>query len=233
MFARHGILEVLRSDNGPQFASKEFADFAKAYGFQHITSSPKYPQSNGQAERMVQTIKAMLKRPGDPQLAMLSYRATPLPWCGLSPAELCMGRKIRSTVPQIQSLLTPNWPYLSAFKKAHLLYKEKQKLNFDKSHRVKDQSDAPIGSEVVITTDDSPVGGRVIAPANTPRSYIVETPSGELRRNRSQFNVLPEQPPDNPVGEPDSAVVPPEPTEPRRIVTRSQTGTAIRPPNTL
>ena len=44
VFARHGIPEVVRSDNGPQYASKEFSEFAQSYGFQHITSSPKYPQ---------------------------------------------------------------------------------------------------------------------------------------------------------------------------------------------
>ena len=60
MFARHGIPEVLRSDNSPQYVSHEFAEFAKAYGFQHITSSPRFPQSNGEAERMVKTIKGLV-----------------------------------------------------------------------------------------------------------------------------------------------------------------------------
>ncbi|KAK3107078.1 hypothetical protein FSP39_006562 [Pinctada imbricata] len=44
IFSRHGIPEVLRSDNGPQYASKYFADFASQYGFSHVTSSPRYPQ---------------------------------------------------------------------------------------------------------------------------------------------------------------------------------------------
>ena len=55
IFARHRILEILRSDNGPQYASKEFSEFAKSYRFNHLTSSPRFPQSNGQVERMVQT----------------------------------------------------------------------------------------------------------------------------------------------------------------------------------
>ena len=46
-FARHGIPEVVRSDNGPQFAAQEFIEFAKSYIFCHITSSPRYLQSNG------------------------------------------------------------------------------------------------------------------------------------------------------------------------------------------
>ena len=42
VFARHGIPETLRSDNGPQFTSREFADFAENYQFRHTMSSPHY-----------------------------------------------------------------------------------------------------------------------------------------------------------------------------------------------
>ena len=78
-FSRYGIPEALRSDNCLQYASKEFEKFAKSYGFHHETSSPLYPKSNGLAERMVQTTKRLLSRSDDPQLALLTYRATPLP----------------------------------------------------------------------------------------------------------------------------------------------------------
>ena len=33
IFSQYGIPEVLRSDNGLQYASKEFEEFAKSYGF--------------------------------------------------------------------------------------------------------------------------------------------------------------------------------------------------------
>ena len=49
-FARHGVPETVVSDNGPQYAPQEFANFAKKYDFAHITSSPLFPQSNEQAE---------------------------------------------------------------------------------------------------------------------------------------------------------------------------------------
>ena len=48
IFTRHGIPQQVFLDNGPQHSSTEFSDFAK---FVHITSSPKFPQSNGEAER--------------------------------------------------------------------------------------------------------------------------------------------------------------------------------------
>ena len=74
-------------------------EFAQAYEFQHTTTSPYYPQANGLAERMVKTLKKLLEHSRYAYKALLSYRATPLPWCGYSPAELLMGRKIRTDVP--------------------------------------------------------------------------------------------------------------------------------------
>ena len=68
VFSQHSIPEIVRSDNGPQYPS---TDFAESYGFQHITSSPYFPQSNGQAERMVQTAKHLLMP--YPHKALLSY----------------------------------------------------------------------------------------------------------------------------------------------------------------
>ena len=62
LFARYGIPEVFRSDKGPQYSSEEFAKFMQLYGVQHMTNSPRYSQSNGMAERVVQTIKQLLKK---------------------------------------------------------------------------------------------------------------------------------------------------------------------------
>lgn len=50
IFARHGIPDILRSDNGPKFVSTEFDEFSKEYSFTDVTSSPKMPQANGEAE---------------------------------------------------------------------------------------------------------------------------------------------------------------------------------------
>ena len=50
IFARHGIPQQLFSDNGPQYSSTEFSNFSKRYQFVHTTSSPRFPQSIGEAE---------------------------------------------------------------------------------------------------------------------------------------------------------------------------------------
>ena len=63
IFARHGIPEILSSDNGPQYSSHEMREFATTYGFTHITSSPRYPQSNDFAERMAKSVKQLHNDP--------------------------------------------------------------------------------------------------------------------------------------------------------------------------
>ena len=73
IFARHGIPKEMISDNGPQYSSLEYKKFTEEYGFLHTTSSSKFPQSNGEAERAVKTVKALLKKSEDPYLAMLTY----------------------------------------------------------------------------------------------------------------------------------------------------------------
>ena len=45
-FAKFGIPKRVMSDNGPEFASSEYKQFAKDWDFDHDTSSPGYPQSN-------------------------------------------------------------------------------------------------------------------------------------------------------------------------------------------
>ena len=111
IFARNGIPEKVHSDNGPPYDSQEYSHFAREWGFQIAPSSPRYAQSNGDAERAVQTVKNILKKEKDKEFALLAYRSTPLS-NGYSPVELVMGRRLHNTVPMFQSQLTPDWPDL-------------------------------------------------------------------------------------------------------------------------
>ncbi|XP_028514411.1 uncharacterized protein K02A2.6 [Exaiptasia diaphana] len=184
IFARHGTPDVVRSDNGPQYDSNEFAKFASDWDFRHVTSSPIYPQSNGGAERAVQTVKNLLKKSTEPAKALLAYRATPLE-NGKSPAELLFGRKIRTDLPTVPGSLTPSWPGISEFRAKEEERKLKQKGYFDLHHNAKDLSTLVPGQRVWIT--DQKKEAIVKKEADTPRSYVVETPAGQVRRNRSSL----------------------------------------------
>ena len=104
IFSTHGIPDIVVSDNGPQYSLECFQKFAASYGFTHTTSSPMHPQSNGEAERAVQTAKNILRKNEDPSLGLMAYRSTPLQ-NGLSPSQLLMGRKLRTTLPTVPSNL--------------------------------------------------------------------------------------------------------------------------------
>jgi transposase InsO family protein len=64
-FARYGVPDKVISDNGPQYASYEFRNFAKDWEFEHMTSSPLYPKANGKAESAVKVCKMMMKKARD------------------------------------------------------------------------------------------------------------------------------------------------------------------------
>ena len=226
IFARHGVPVVLRSDNGPQYVSREMSEFAISYGFTQVTSSPHYPRSNGLAERTVKTVKAMLEKSSDPYLALLSYRSTELSWCNLSPSQLLMGRKIRSTLPEVPQNLLPQWQYLEAFREADKAHKEKQKQCYDKSHRAHSLPEIPNDEAVWVNTDSQQELGRTVSTSSTPRSYLVEVPSGTVRRNRQHLIPVPQS--DNLSQSSESQDFRQSP-----IQTRSRTGTRIHPPDKL
>nr|XP_058941452.1 uncharacterized protein LOC131769759 [Pocillopora verrucosa] len=106
ILTRHGILQQVRSDNGPQFDNVEFSYFAKEWGFKHTTSSPRFLPSNGEVERGVRNVKNLLSKERDPAKGLLAYRLTPLA-CKFSPAQLLMGRQIRNGVPVFHTQLNP------------------------------------------------------------------------------------------------------------------------------
>ena len=54
------------SDNGPQFIAKDFKEFIRISGMDHVRTSPYYPQSNGKIERWHQSLKQECIRPKCP-----------------------------------------------------------------------------------------------------------------------------------------------------------------------
>lgn len=159
----------------------KFTKFAKEWGFIHRTSSPKFPQSNGFAEAGVKIMKRCIKKSEDCYEALQNYRATPLE-NGFSPAELLMGRRIRTSVPMKSLFLEPKTPdknQLRAKEEQRIL---NQKRNYDRHHRARDLEEIRPETKVWIT--DLRRFGTIIKKCNEPRSYMVETMKRQIRRNR-------------------------------------------------
>jgi len=150
IFSRHGIPDILFTDNAPQFDSCEFANFSTDWHSQHITSSPRYPRSSGEVERAVQTIKMVFNNSSDEDLALMNYRDTPLHH-GYSPAQLSTGHKLCTRVPcNTDELLKPETPDYDHIRRKEKEYPAKLKFNYDQRHRVVEGEDLSPGDRVCI-----------------------------------------------------------------------------------
>ena len=181
IFSRHGIPDILFSDNGPQFDSREFTTFSTDWQFQHITSSPRYPQSNGEVERAVQTMKTVLNKSSDEYLALLNHRDTPFHH-GYSPAQLSMGRKLRTRVPCHPDELKPETPDYDHIRRKEKEYRAKMKFDYDHRHKVVEGKELSPSDRVWIP--DLKAEGTVIKQHESPRSVVIQTRNGQVRRNR-------------------------------------------------
>lgn len=168
------------SDNGTQFTSDEFRRFAEQYQFKQIYSSPHYPQSNGEAESAVKVAKRILKQK-DIFAALMAYRSTPIEATGVSPAQLIMGRKIRTVVPMLPKALDPEWPDGDEVRLRNSNYKERSKRYYDYRHSTAPLPKLHTGDTVRIKTDKDRFWsdlGTVRQADHENRSYVVETPKG-------------------------------------------------------
>ncbi|XP_053403100.1 uncharacterized protein K02A2.6-like [Mercenaria mercenaria] len=113
-FAMHGIPERVISDNASVYKSEKFKSFSRKWDFTHVTSSARYPQSNGKAENAVKTAKRIMKKAKhshtDPMLALLNFRNTPQQATSYSPAQQLMNRKTRTLLPERSNQFQPSIP---------------------------------------------------------------------------------------------------------------------------
>jgi len=142
----------------------------------HTTSSPKFPQSNGKAEKADRTVKNLLKKSQDPYMAMLTYQSSPL-WNGFSPAEMLISRQLHANLPMTHTQLLPSVPDFAMLKAKEEEQRMKQKSTFDCRHAVQDL-DPLLPSEQVWVTDHNTTEN-VVEPI-APRSYRVSIPTGVM-----------------------------------------------------
>ena len=103
--------------------------------FKHITSSPRYPRSNGLAERTVQSVKNLLSKAlssqQDPYLAILENRNTPVDGFA-SPAQLLMSRSLRFTIPTLPQCFESKVIDAQDFQKNRERIQRRQKFYYDR-----------------------------------------------------------------------------------------------------
>ena len=199
IFSRFGIPDTLVTDNGPQFSSAEFVAFAKSWGFQHITSSPVYPQSNGKAENAVKTVKQLFlkcRQAGQPeQLALLDWRNTPTEGLKTSPAQRLFGRRCRTLLPIRESLLKQStYPDQDC----HDLLANKARQEYYYNRTAKPLPPLETGDSVRIRLPGKTTlsAGTCVGQCPEPRSYDVEVDGAKYRRNRRDILLTKEQVPE-------------------------------------
>ena len=193
-FGHHGIPHTLLTDNGSQYTSDLFKEFAKTYKFNHITSSPSWSQSNGRAEATVKSAKNILRTAKDVGLALLSVRNTPRAGHTFSPAQRLFGHVLRSNLPQPITTLEPRHSPHDIVVSNHLHRKLQQKQAYDKHGRHL-LPNFPPGSYVFAKPSPNSrskawVPGQIIGSAG-PRSYYIKTGTRQIRRNHVEVQLAP------------------------------------------
>ncbi|XP_035664891.1 uncharacterized protein K02A2.6-like [Branchiostoma floridae] len=189
-FSRHGIPMEVVTDNGPQFASEEFKQFAKTWNFRHVTTSPYHSQANGKAESAVKIAKNLLKKAAadgqDPWVSILAWRNTPTQGQGSSPTQRLMSRRTRTQVPintqALEPKVVPNVHNNINKRKA------RAKRYYDKGTR----SLPPIQPGQQVRVELTPQKAAqwkygTCVQRVAPKSYEVEVDGAKYRRNRKHI----------------------------------------------
>ena len=193
LFSMHGIPEKLLSDNGPQFSSHHFAQFATEWNFKHITTSPTMHQANGMVERANQTVRRMIEKMRGDKVQMyaglLNLRNTSRTAEAGSPAQRLMGRRTATKLPTSDQLLQPKTIETERIRETLQTNRDRAKLYYDRN--AKPLQDLRAGNNIRVRD------GKMWKPALMlpqeqqpphPRSYNLQAESGNVwRRNRKDI----------------------------------------------
>jgi len=103
VISRYGVMRELLSDRGSSFKNRLIAQLCTLLNIKHRFTSPHHPQTDGKAERMIQTVVRSLKLVCENQSqwadkitpVLMSYRATISSSIGTSPFYALFGREMR------------------------------------------------------------------------------------------------------------------------------------------
>ena len=130
-------------------------------------------------------MKSLWRKNENKNKALLDYRATPIPGIGLSPSQLCMDRRLRTTLPMATGLLKPETYNAQEIKRSFQKAKDKQKYHYDR-HGTRELPPLKPGDRVRVKPEHGSKEWKeatVVQSHASPRSYVVDTGSRGIRRN--------------------------------------------------
>lgn len=189
VFGYIGYPTVIRADNNP-FGSEACRTFARSCNIRLILSSPRFPQSNGLAEKGVAIAKGILQKAvaegkaDNFEAAVLEYNCSRVASMGIVPAVLFFGRQLKTTIPVAEPVLCRKEIIPECqVQKAIFCKRLKQKRFFDRGAR--DLKRLAEGDTVRFRLNsDEWMLGKVEREVS-PRSYfVIDSRGRRFRRNR-------------------------------------------------
>ena len=166
---RHGVPELLITDNGQEFCAKAWVDYLKKLGVIHHRTSPVHPLSNGRVERFNRTLKEMLAKTvnnytpnwenklGD---CLAAYRNSVSSVTGYTPFFLLYGRRGRLPLTRLLTVKRDNYfgnrldDLAIALKVARQATTDSRRYNRERLARRANCDDVKVGDTVVVKAEE-------------------------------------------------------------------------------
>ena len=129
-------------------------------------------------------MKSLWRKNENKNEALLDYRATTIQGIGLSPSQLCMGRRLRTTLPMATGLLKPETYNAQEIKRSFQKAKDKQKYHYDR-HGTRELPPLKPGDHVRVKPEHGSKewkAATVVQSHASPRSYVADTSSSRISR---------------------------------------------------
>lgn len=181
VYPLHGLPRQIISDRGVQFASKLFKEFCQFLNIEHSMSTAYHPQTDGQTERVNQTLEQCLRwyvnsyrKDNWSRLlptAEFAYNNVASETTRHSPFFVELGRHPlagpsdqelpRTVNPDLNDIAHERWKAQQEAKAAMLVASERWKWYSDRGHK---QLDLRVGDKVLVSTKDYQTSEKSLAP---------------------------------------------------------------------
>ncbi|XP_062713226.1 uncharacterized protein K02A2.6-like [Aedes albopictus] len=190
-FSRHGRPQLVVTDNGTNFASREWKQFSSDWDFRHTTSAPNHQQANGKAEAAVKIAKQLLKKCSDSGTdfwyALLHWRNVPNR-IGSSPVQRLFSRQTRSGLPTSIKNLMPR--VVEDVPESIEVNRKKSKQQYDRKAKV--LPDLEVGAPVYAQLNPDSCKQwtpAIVSQRQSDRSFVVDVDGSSYRRDRKHLKL--------------------------------------------